>query len=148
MTKRSEFLGTLVGDWHTQHYIAGVIDDLDEAEQARRALEQAGWKANDVRLFQGRPVVQRLDDMVAHRSLPSRIAAAVRSATSDEGPISEFYEAEAQRGHQILVVYAEEPAMVERARHILSQFQAHALEYFGSWLITDLPAYEDVSPSI
>ena len=34
MTKHSEFLGALVGEWHTDHYLAAVIDDLGEAEQA------------------------------------------------------------------------------------------------------------------
>ncbi|HLV97418.1 MAG TPA: hypothetical protein VKT82_01965 [Ktedonobacterales bacterium] len=148
MTKRSEFLGMLVGDWHTEHYVAGVIDDLDEAEQARSALEQAGWKADEVRLFRGKPAVQKIEQIEAERSLPERLAATVRGATSDEGPISEVYETEAEQGHQILAVYAHDPAEVERARRILAAHQAHALEYFGSWVITDLPAQEDTRPGV
>jgi hypothetical protein len=148
MTKRSEFLGTLVGDWHTEHYVAGVIDDVNEAEQARRALEQAGWKPADVRLFRGKPAVERLENIVEHRSIPERIAAAVRGATSDEGPISEVYEAEAEQGHQILAVYAHAPADVERARHLLAAHGAHELEYFGSWVITDLPTQADAGQGV
>jgi hypothetical protein len=139
MTKPSEFLGTLVADWHTEQYLAAVIDDIDQAEQAVRALEKAGWPPQEVRLFRGTPVVQKIDVLEEHESLPERIAAAVRSVSSDEGPISEIYEREAEQGHQILTVYAPEHAQVERARQILARHQAHALEYFGSWVITDLP---------
>ena len=148
MTKHSEFLGTLVGQWHTEHYVAAVIDDLSEAEQAVKDLEQAGWKPEDVRLFQGKPAVQKIDALEGHHSLGERIAAAVRSATSEEGPISEIYQAEAQRGHQIVAVYAHTPEYVERARTILAQHHAHAVEYFGSWVITDLPRQEEASPGI
>jgi hypothetical protein len=112
MTKRSEFLGALVAEWHTEHYLAAVIDDLQEAEQAVKELEQAGWKPGDVRLFQGKPAVQKIDAIEEHHTLPERIAAAVRSVSSDEGPISESYEAEAEQGHQILAVYAPHPEQV------------------------------------
>src|SRR5690242_6586639 len=78
MTKRSEFLGALVGDWHTDHYLAAVIDDLGEAEQAMLALEQAGWKLDDLRLFQGNSAVQRIDAIERRHSLAERISAAVR----------------------------------------------------------------------
>lgn len=146
MTKPSQFLGTLVAEWHTEHYLAAVIDDLAEAEQAVQDLEQAGWKPEDVRLFRGKPAVQKIDKIEEHHTLPERLAAAVRSMSSEEGPISESYEAEAEQGHQILAVYAPGHEQVERARQILARHQAHALEYFGSWVITDLPEQEDAPP--
>ncbi len=146
MTSPSEFLGTLVADWHTEQYLAAVSDDLNQAEQAVRALEEAGWPPQEVRLFQGKPVVQKIDAIEERHSLPERLAAAVRSVASDEGPISEIYETEAEQGHQILTIYAPEQAQVERARQILERHQAHALEYFGSWVITDFPAQEDAQP--
>lgn len=146
MTRPSVFLGTLLGDWHTEQYIAAVIDDLNQAERARQALEQAGWKPEDVRLIRGKPAVEKIETIEEHRSLPERLGAAVRGTTSEEGPISEAYEAEAEQGHQILAASAADPEQVEQARQILARHQAHDVEYFGSWAITDLPAREDAQP--
>jgi hypothetical protein len=148
MTKPTEFLSKLVGCWHTEHYLAAVIDDLNEAERAVSELEQAGWNAHEVRLFRGASAVQTTDMAACHPGLPARIAAAVRRATSEEGPISAVYEAEAKRGHQILTVYAPGPAEVARASQVLARHQAHSIEYFGGWVITDLPALEDLQPYV
>jgi len=101
-----------------------------------------------VRLVKGKPAVQKIDEIEDRRSAPTRITAAVRGATSEEGPISKIYEDEAEQGHQILAAYADEPEQVERARRILARHQAHAIEYFGSWAITDLPAQEDAPPGV
>ena len=146
MTKPSRFLGSLICDWYQEHYIAAVIDDLAQAEQAVSELKLAGWKASEVRLFLGTSTIQNLDALGNQCSLPARIAAALRSATSDEGSISARYEAEAERGHQILVVYADAPSQVERAHALLARHRAHAIEYFGSWAITDLPAQGETAP--
>ncbi len=147
MTKPSKFLGTLLGEWHTENYLAAVIDDLADAERATAELQQAGWAPTDVRLFRGKPTAQKIDTIAEHRSAPTRIAAAVRGASSEEGPISELYEQEAEQGHQIVAVYADNEEQMERARQILAAHQAHAIEYFGSWTITDLPAQADAPPS-
>jgi hypothetical protein len=141
-------LGTLLGDWHTEQYIAAVINDPHQAEQARQALEQAGWKPEDVRLVRGKPAAEQIETIEEHRSLPERLGAAVRGTTSEEGPISEAYEDEAEQGHQILAAYATDPQQVEQARQILAQHQAHDVEYFGSWVITDLPAHEEAPPGV
>jgi hypothetical protein len=146
MTKPSEFLGTLLGDWHTEQYLAAVIDDFSQAEQALGDLAQAGWRPEDIRLIRGKPAVEKIKTLEEHRSLPSRIAAAVRGTTSEEGPISEVYEAAAEQGHQLLAVYADTPVQEERARQILARHRAHDIEYFGSWVITDLPAQEETQP--
>jgi|SRR5579859_1234315 len=147
MTKPSKFLGTLLGAWHTENYIVAVIDDLTEAEQAVAELQQGDWQPADVRLFRGKPSARQIGAIEEHRSAPARLAAAVRGASSEEGPISELYEQEAQQGHQIVAVYAADDEQVERARRILAAHQAHAIEYFGSWAITDLPRQEDAPPT-
>lgn len=141
VAKPSTFLGTLLGAWHKENYLAAVIDDLRQAEQAVEALRQAGWSAEEIRLFHGQDVAQHIATIEQRRSLPTKIAAAVRGATSEEGSVSEHYEAEAAQGHQLLAVYAESPEQVEQARRILAVHQAHAIEYFGSWAITDLPQH-------
>lgn len=146
MTRPSQFLGILLGGWHKDHYLAAVIDELPEAEQAVRDLKQAGWRAEDVKLVQGKPAAQHINQIEEQRPASTTIPAAVRGATSEEGPISKNYEAEAEQGHQILAVYAEGDTQVERARQILARHQAHALEYFGSWVITDLPEPEQAPP--
>ena len=148
MTKPSKFLGTLLGDWHTEQYIAAVIDDFSQAEQAIGDLAQAGWRPEDIRLIRGKPAAEKIETVEEHRSLPERVAAAVRGTTSEEGPISEAYEDEAEQGHQILAAYATDPQQVEQARQILARHQAHDVEYFGSWVITDLPAQEETPPGV
>ncbi len=146
MTRPSAFLGTLLGEWHADNYVAAVIDDLAAAERAVSGLRQAGWKSDDVRLVRGKPATQQIERIEGQRSVPTRITAAVRGATSEEGSISKMYEAEAEQGHQLVAVYADSPEQVERARRILAEHGAHAIEYFGSWAITDLPGQEDAQP--
>lgn len=145
MTRPSKFLGTLLGEWHKDRYIAAVIDDLHEAEQATKDLEQAGWSPGDIRLVEGKPAAQHIEQIEDQRTTSTNLTAAVRGATSEEGPISSRYQDEAEQGHHILAIYADGDEEVERARQILTHHQAHALEYFGRWVITDLPEQEKAS---
>jgi hypothetical protein len=142
MTRPSKFLGTLLGEWHKDHYVAAVIDDLHEAEQAVRDLELAGWRPGKVQLVQGKPAARHIEQIEDQRKPSTNVTAAVRGATSEKGPISQLYEAEAEQGHHILAVYTDGAEQGERARAILTRHQAHALEYFGRWVITDLPQQE------
>ena len=147
MAKPSRFLTDLLGSWYPENYMVAVIDHPAEAEQAAEALRQAGWPAIDVRLFAGTQVATHLDKIEEHRSLPKKLAADVRHVVSDEGVMGEDYEEEARLGHQILAVYTPNDDKVEQARTLLAAHGAHSVEYFGKWVITDLPQTDDSARS-
>ena len=139
MAKPSRFLTDVLGSWYPENYIVAVIDHRAEAEQAAEALRSAGWPAMDVRLFAGTEVETHLNKIEEHRSLPKKLAADVRHVVSDEGIMGEDYEEDARLGHQILAVYTPNDDKVEQARTLLAAHHAHSIEYFGKWVITDLP---------
>jgi ATP phosphoribosyltransferase len=145
MARPTRFLTNLLGSWYPENYIVAVIDHPAEAEQAAEALRKAGWPAMDVRLFAGTEVATHLNKIEEHRSLPKKLAADVRHVVSDEGIIGEDYEEEARLGHQILAVYTPNDNKVEQARTLLTAHGAHSIEYFGKWVITDLPQVDDTT---
>lgn len=148
MVKSTKFLQALLGDWHTDHFLIGVIDDQDAANDAAEALRKAGWKDEDFRLFHGEEALKTAEEhpeaTEEHQSLMKRFAIAVRDLSSNEGGLAEEYEEELHKGHYLLAIYAPDGQHEEHAQEIVQAHNAHHVECFGSWSITDVRKEEEI----
>jgi hypothetical protein len=57
---------------------------------------------------------------------------------SDERLMLRRYVAEAKQGHSVVVVHAQKPEDVERARHILAAHGGHEMRHYGRMVVTDI----------
>ena len=48
------------------------------------------------------------------------------------------YAEEARQGHNILIVHAPEPDVIEKVRPILNEYHAHHGRHYGQWTVTYL----------
>ena len=149
MVKATAFLQALLGDWHTDHFLIGVIDDQDTADDAAETLRKAGWKDEDYKLFHGEEAIKiaekHPDAAEEHQSLAKRFVIAVRDLSSNEGGLAEEYEEEMRKGHSLLAIYAPDGKREDHAQEVLQGHDAHHVECFGSWTITDVRKEEEIA---
>src|SRR5436309_1011743 len=85
-------------------YVHSVIDDLQHAEQAVQALQDAGYDARDVHLIASREFVAAVERRLQQKSRLSETLFRFFSST-DDGFFGDVYLYEALRGRHILVVH-------------------------------------------
>ena len=149
MVKSTKFLQALLGDWHTDHFLIGVLDDQDAAKDAAEALRKAGWKDEDFKLFHGEEAIKIAEEhpelAEEHQSLARRFAIVVRDLSSNEGGLAEAYEEEMGKGHHLLAIYTPDGEREGCAQEVLQSHDAHHVECFGSWSITDVRKEEEIT---
>lgn len=120
-------------------WIVGVIDDLSVAQQAERALLDAGFADTDVVLLSGPEAIHRLQVKEEQRGPLGWVRKAFASVTTDADYFESAYEADASAGHAIINIHSDDPNWISRATAILKRYDAHTMKHYGPWVITDLP---------
>jgi hypothetical protein len=122
----------------TNHLI-GVIDQLQEAEQAVQALQDAGYAAQDILLIPSQAFIEGIQE---RQQQSSRFANAVHIffASTEESYPGDVYLQQAQRGAQVLAVYAPTVEQAQQIAPILSKYHIQLLKYFGRWATTNFPS--------
>jgi hypothetical protein len=108
--------------------ILAVIDDRAEAERAVQALKEAGVPEGDVDLVDGAWFAQV---MRANKESWNPIQRVVALLGAEEGEVVRDYLEEADQGHTLLVVHAEQPAMWERIARVLKEHGARRVRHYG-----------------
>jgi hypothetical protein len=121
------------------HRVVGVIDTLQEAEQAVRALQDAGYQAQDVHLIPSQEFIAGVREW-EHRKSPLAQTVEIFLASDDDGFPRDTYLHEAEQGHVILSVRLSTSEQVNQVRDILVNYHAHHIKSFGRWAIADLPS--------
>jgi hypothetical protein len=127
----------MLGVWYPRHYILAAIAPTEGAA-AVKALLEAGFGRNSVRLEQGARVGQIRAAIYEQRTPPQRTAAAVSRALTDEGLMSQEYFEAAEAGASLIAVLAPEPRLVSEARQILAAHGARHMRFYDDKYITDL----------
>ncbi len=125
-----------VGSRYPKNYVVGVIDDLQEAKQARQAFKDAGYDTEEIRLMESGEMVQKTQDIEEHKNWLQRFLSSFQSTMVETG--KDIYEHEAQEGHQILHVHANTEEDVDKISKIMMQYHAHAIKFFGTWNVADV----------
>jgi len=122
----------------TSNWLVGVIDDPQQAEQAQRALLQAGFSQENVLLLHGDDALQRLNAKDEKRGPMGWMMKVVSDIVTDASAFEDSYVDEAKNGHSIINVQVSEQDQMGRARQIIADHGGHYIKHFGDWVITDL----------
>lgn len=141
-----KFPQAAAGSLYPVNYVVSVIDDLDEARQALRAFQDAGYDANAVRLMTSQEALYKLQELEREKNFFQRFISSFQDATDDTGV--DVFRSEAREGHHLLFVRACgatlrtcSPAEVQQIRAILGRYHAHTIKFFSPWWVEDvLPA--------
>ncbi len=121
------------------NYVIGVIDQLQEAEQAVQTLQKAGYAAQDMLLISSQDFIEAIQQRRQQTSAFKRAIHAF-SVSSDEGFPADLYMQQAQRGACVLAVYASTREQAQLIAQELQVYPVHHLKYFSQWAITDFPS--------
>jgi hypothetical protein len=138
MAAERQISRTLTGASYPTDYLAAVIDDLQEAETAVIALQEAGFLAKHIVLITNDQAASIIQEYAHHHSFLQSIKMIIAVVASDEGEYPLFYAHQVRQGRHILYVYAPRYHLVECAQAILKTHHAHMMKFFGRWTITHL----------
>jgi hypothetical protein len=122
----------------SSNWLVGVIDDPKMAEQAARALAQAGFAQEDVLLLHGPEALKRIEAKDEQRGPLGWAHKAMANIVTDAGSFEAKYAKEASAGHSIINIHTGDDSYIERGRAVLAKYGAHYIKHFGPWTIADL----------
>ena len=132
-----KFPQTAGGSLYPTNYVVGVIDDLQEAQQAEQAFKQAGYDAQKIRLMEGHEATEKVQELEEGKNWFQHFLSSFQNSTDETG--SDVYQLAAQQGKQILHVRADSQADVDKISALMMRYHAHAVKFFGSWSVSDIP---------
>ena len=130
------FPRTSSGTWYPKDYVAGVIDDLQEAQKAHEAFKNAGYQSEEVRLMESSEAAQQVEEHEQEKSPLQHFLSSFQSTTDETGAF--VYQQEARKGNHILYVHANSKDDAEGIASLMQQYHAHAVKFFGRWSVADM----------
>lgn len=137
------FPQTPIGSLYPINYVVGVIDDLQEAQQAAKAFNDAGYDASTTRLMESQEAVAKLQELEGRKNLFQRFCSSFQATTDETG--ADIYRFEARQGHHILFVRACSSTIrscsiheIQQISDLMDRFHAHAIKFFGFWAVEDI----------
>jgi hypothetical protein len=120
--------------FNPQGFLVAILEDADQAEQARATLADAGFADRDLRVYTSQQILGSWERFQAERSLAQRVAGAV----TDDPDSIELYFGSARRGHAALWVHVPEEADAKRAVRGLADHQVLHIRHDGHGRQDDL----------
>jgi hypothetical protein len=109
-------------------FLVAILDDAEACERARSALSEAGFDAEDLRVYTSQEILEDHEVYLGARSRARRIVGAL---TDDQATIA-LYFGYAAEGRGALWVHVPEKQEASRAmRYLIDQRVLH-YRYFGS----------------
>ena len=113
--------------FNPQGFLAAILEDADQAEQARTALAGVGFADRDLRVYTSQQILDSWKRFQAERSLAQRVAAAV----TDDPDTIELYFGYARAGRSALWVHVPDEADAKRAVRALADHQVLHFRHYG-----------------
>ncbi len=126
---------TKLGQYYPLDDLLAVVEDRSTGERAVQALKDAGVLDGDVDLLDGAWFAEAMRAAGRQHGIARRLA---QLLPTDESLLVQRYVAEADQGHVIVLVHAERPDDVERARSVLAAHGAREMRHYGQRVIRDL----------
>jgi len=101
------------------------------ADEAEKALRNAGFQRDAVQVLYGEEAATRIDATGKNRGPLMHLARSIWTYNTEEGNFLLEYQGEAEAGRNILVAHTEEPEQAKQAGEILKQHGAHLVRYFA-----------------
>jgi hypothetical protein len=124
-------------DTTPRKHVVGVVDSLQEGEQAIQALEDAGYHAEDITFIPGQDFLSAFQQRVRKDGFFWRIIHRLE-VTTDEGSLGELDLAAARQGSHIISIYVPQREHIDDVSTILFNHGARLVKYVGNWSISDL----------
>jgi hypothetical protein len=115
-------------------FLVAMLEDVDQANQARAALADAGFADRDLRVYASQEILDSWERFQAERSLAQRVIGAV----TDDPATIEAYFGYAREGRSALWVHVPEDADAKRAVRVLADHQVLHLRHYGHGSQQDL----------
>jgi hypothetical protein len=113
--------------FNPQGFLVAILEDADQAEQARAALAEAGFADRDLRVYTSQEILDSWERFQAERSLAQRVAGAV----TDDPATIELYFGYARQGRSALWVHVPEEADAKRAVRVLADHRVLHFRHYG-----------------
>ncbi len=118
-------------------HVVGVLDSLQEAEQAVQALVDAGYHVEDMALIPSQDFPSALQEHVRKEGRFWHIMHQLQ-VTTDEGSLGELLEASAPPGSAIISLYVPQGEHLDEVSALLFNHGARLVKYVGNWSVEDL----------
>jgi hypothetical protein len=113
--------------FNPQGFLVAILEDADQAEQARAALAAAGFAHRDLRVYTSQQILDSWERFQAERSLAQRAVGAV----TDDPDTIELYFGYAREGRAALWVHVPDEADADRAVRCLADHQVLHFRHYG-----------------
>jgi hypothetical protein len=108
-------------------FLVAILEDADQAEQARASLAEAGFAETNLRVHTSQQILDSWERFQAERSLAQRVAGAV---TDDPDTIEQYF-GYARQGRAALWVHVPDDADAKRAVRALADHQVLHFRHYG-----------------
>jgi hypothetical protein len=108
-------------------FLVAILEDADQAEQARATLAEAGFAERDLRVYTPQQILDSWERFQAERSLAQRVAGAV---TDDPDTIEQYF-GSARQGRSALWVHVPDEADAKRAVRDLADHPVLHFRHYG-----------------
>jgi hypothetical protein len=115
-------------------FLVAMLEDIDQAEQARAALAGAGFAETDLRVYTSQQILYSWERFLAERSPTQRVVGAV----TDDPETIEAYFGYAREGRAALWVRVPDEADAKRAVRCLADHQVLHIRHYGHGRRDDL----------
>jgi hypothetical protein len=113
--------------FNPQGFLVAILEDADQAEQAKTTLAEAGFAETNLRVYTSQQILGSWERFQAERSLAQRVAGAV----TDDPDTIELYFGYARQGRAALWVHVPEEADAKRAVRALADHQVLHFRHYG-----------------
>jgi hypothetical protein len=113
--------------FNPQGFLVAILEDADQAEQARATLDEAGFADRDLRIYTSRQILESWERFQAERSLAQRVVGAV----TDDPDAIELYFGYAREGRAALWIRVPDEADADRAVRGLADHQVLHFRHYG-----------------
>ena len=120
--------------FNPQGFLVAILEDADQAEQAKATLVDAGFADRDLRVYTSQQILDSWERFQAERSLAQRVAGAV----TDDPATIELYFGYAREGRAALWVHVPDDADANRAVRSLADHQVLHFRHYGHGTQRDL----------
>jgi hypothetical protein len=108
-------------------FLVAILDDDDHTEQARAALQAAGFADRDLRVYTSQQILDDHQRYLAQRGLARLVVSAV---TVDPDSLKRYLD-RAREGHAALWVHVPDDADAKRAVRLLADHPVIHLRHYG-----------------
>jgi hypothetical protein len=126
MSDQDPSLGARPLAFNPQGFLVAILEDADQAEQAKAGLVEAGFASTELRVYTSQQILEDHERFLAQRTLARRVVGAV----TDDPDTIELYFGYARAGRSALWIHVPDDD-ADRAVRALADHQVLHFRYYG-----------------